>query len=471
MISAALPLTLLGCLPAASLLFTRIAGVDGLQTLKTVLAATATTAGCLFLMVLLLSGSGATIDPVTVALTSLTLFVGWIVLGFASRHMVADARLSTFATRVGLMLSSVLVLVSTDSLWLFALAWIASGWLLAEVIGHAPDWPEAKAAKRRARRAFLVSDLSMVAGLGLIAGLGGAWTFDALPAAVAGLDWSIKLAGGSLLLVAALARCAAPPFHKWLMGSMTAPTPVSALMHAGLVNAGGLLLIRVAPLLEALPAIKAAMIVAGAAGALFGTGVMIVRPDIKRALGGSTVAQMSFMVMTCGFGAYGAALWHLVAHGLFKSWLFLSAGSAVGRAPKPRLAPWTSAESIQSIGLAAAVAIATLGVTAAAGLPLPTMLALVAAFTAAITALRWEGKARPILLAPAGLLILCYAGGAFLVGRLAGLPVGEPPIGAAAQLTLLGTFLAAWMWQAGRLPLPAPLYVRLLNTGGPALIR
>lgn len=467
MTSPALLLALSGCLPAAALLISRIARLDGRATLEAVYAAVIASAACSALLLLL----GAALDAVSVALTALTLFVGWTVIGFSSRHMAADARLTAFASRVGLMLSSVLVLVSTGSLVVFALAWIASGWLLAEAIGHAPAWAEAQAARARARRAFLISDACLVAGLALLAGLGGAWTFAALPGAAAEMGTLAKLAAGALLLVAAMSRCAVPPFHKWLMGSMTAPTPVSALMHAGLVNAGGLLLIRCAPLFEAVPAVKIAMIAAGAAGALFGTGVMIVRPDIKRALGGSTVAQMSFMVMTCGFGAYAAALWHLVAHGLFKSWLFLGAGSSMGRAPRPRLAAGAASDSIQAIGLAAAVSIAAWGVMGAAGLPLPLMLALVAGSVTTVTALRAEGALRPALLLPAGLLVLSYAGGAILVERLAGLPAGAAPIGAAGQLALLAAFLTAWVWQAGRLPLPAFLYVRLLNTGGPALIR
>ena len=133
-----------------------------------------------------------------------------------------------------------------------------------------------------------------------------------------------------LLVIAAAARCAVPPFSGWLLSSMTAPTPVSALMHAGLVNAGGFLLIRFAPVLEAAPVARAVAMLLGLFGAIYGVGIMMVRPDIKRSLAGSTVSQMGFMIASCGLGYFAAALWHLTAHGLFKAWLFLTAGSRVG---------------------------------------------------------------------------------------------------------------------------------------------
>ena len=150
-----------------------------------------------------------------------------------------------------------------------------------------------------------------------------------------GAGW-VTLTAALLLLIAAAARCALPPFAGWLLSSMTAPTPVSALMHAGLVNAGGFLLIRFAPVFEAAPIARAAAVAIGLVAALYGVGVMSVRPDIKRSLAGSTVSQMGFMIMSCGLGAYAAALWHIVAHGLFKAWLFLGSGSSVGmRGDKP----------------------------------------------------------------------------------------------------------------------------------------
>ena len=136
---------------------------------------------------------------------------------------------------------------------------------------------------------------------------------------------------GVLVVLAALSRSAQVPFHRWLPATLAAPTPVSALLHAGVVNAGGILIIRMAPLATDDLA-RALTIVAGAATMAYGAAVMIVKPDVKGALAHSTTAQMGFMILTCGLGLWAAAVIHLVAHGFYKATLFLSSGSAVARA-------------------------------------------------------------------------------------------------------------------------------------------
>ena len=138
---------------------------------------------------------------------------------------------------------------------------------------------------------------------------------------------------GILVVVAALSRSAQFPFHRWLPATLAAPTPVSALLHAGVVNAGGILLIRLAPLSRREVA-QALTIAAGAATMVYGATIMLVKPDVKGALAHSTTAQMGFMILTCGLGLWAAAVIHLVAHGFYKSTLFLSSGSAVAAPPR-----------------------------------------------------------------------------------------------------------------------------------------
>jgi NAD(P)H-quinone oxidoreductase subunit 5 len=64
----------------------------------------------------------------------------------------------------------------------------------------------------------------------------------------------------------------------------------------------------------------------GAFTALFGGLVMMCQTSIKRNLAYSTIAQMGFMILQCGLGAFSAALLHIVAHSLFKAYSFLSSG-------------------------------------------------------------------------------------------------------------------------------------------------
>ena len=131
-----------------------------------------------------------------------------------------------------------------------------------------------------------------------------------------------------LLIFSVVIPAAQWPFQRWLLDSAVAPTPVSAVMHAGIVNAGGILLTLFAPLFNGGSLAQIILLILAGISVLLGTGIMFVQVDYKRQLVGSTIAQMGFMLIQCALGAYSAAIIHAVFHGLFKSTLFLRAGSA-----------------------------------------------------------------------------------------------------------------------------------------------
>ncbi|MBM2828702.1 MAG: hypothetical protein HW408_1234, partial [Actinobacteria bacterium] len=133
-----------------------------------------------------------------------------------------------------------------------------------------------------------------------------------------------------LFLCGALAKSAQIPFHVWLPNAMEAPTPVSALIHAAtMVTAGVYMIARLSPLFDQAPVTLNVLVVIGASSALFGAAVSMVQADIKRVLAYSTMSQLGYMMLACGLGAYGLAIFHLVAHAAFKSMLFLTAGTAI----------------------------------------------------------------------------------------------------------------------------------------------
>jgi NAD(P)H-quinone oxidoreductase subunit 5 len=132
-----------------------------------------------------------------------------------------------------------------------------------------------------------------------------------------------------LLVIAAMLTSAQFPLHGWLIEVMETPTPVSALLHAGIINAGGFLLLRLAHVVSlSLPSLDVLAIVGGVT-ALFGSVVMLTQTSIKVSLAYSTIAQMGFMMLECGLGAFSAALLHIVAHSLYKAHAFLSSGSVI----------------------------------------------------------------------------------------------------------------------------------------------
>ncbi|RQW82652.1 MAG: hypothetical protein EHM62_03210, partial [Methylococcus sp.] len=156
------------------------------------------------------------------------------------------------------------------------------------------------------------------------------------PWSATGLFWI-----GLLLVFGAALKSAQFPFHSWLPEVMETPTPVSALMHAGIINAGGFLIVRMSPVMVLSPTALNVLAVIGAVTALFGSLVMLTQTSIKKSLAFSTVGQMGFMMLQCGLGAFSSAMLHIVAHGLYKAHAFLSSGSIIDLAkaawaPMPR---------------------------------------------------------------------------------------------------------------------------------------
>jgi NAD(P)H-quinone oxidoreductase subunit 5 len=206
----------------------------------------------------------------------------------------------------------------------------------------------------------------MLAAAGLLYLAFGTLHLDRL-AALAGAAPQLPMAAQAavlLIVCAALLKCAQLPFHGWLIQVMEAPTPVSALLHAGVVNLGGFVLIRFAPLVSEMPAAQALLVVVGTATAVLAALVMSTRISVKVMLAWSTCAQMGFMLMQCGLGVWEMALLHLVAHSLYKAHAFLAAGGAVRRAMLAQLS--TPAGPAQPMSLLVG-ALVGMGMTLAAG--------------------------------------------------------------------------------------------------------
>jgi NAD(P)H-quinone oxidoreductase subunit 5 len=139
----------------------------------------------------------------------------------------------------------------------------------------------------------------------------------------------MKFWGLLLVALAAMTQSAAWPFHRWLISSLNSPPPVSALMHAGLINGGGFLIVRFGPLYATQPVLLHGLFVVGLVTAFVGNFWKLIQTDVKRMLACSTMGQMGFMLMQCGMGLFAPAVSHLCWHGLFKAYLFLNAGSVV----------------------------------------------------------------------------------------------------------------------------------------------
>jgi NAD(P)H-quinone oxidoreductase subunit 5 len=277
-------------------------------------------------------GPSMRLDALSATMLLLVTFVGWIVVRFAGTYLDGEARQGPFTGWLCLTLTAVLCLVAANHLVQLVAAWIATSLLLHRLLLFYPERP---AAQRAARKKFVTArlgDLALGAAALLLALAYGTGDIGAiLAAARAGAGGDLAVAAACLLALAALLKSAQFPSHGWLTEVMETPTPVSALLHAGVINAGGFLLIRFADVMLLAPGALAVLVVVGGFTALFGSLVMLTQPAVKTSLAWSTVAQMGFMILQCGLALFPLALLHIVAHSLYKAHAFLAAGGAVER--------------------------------------------------------------------------------------------------------------------------------------------
>ena len=344
---------------------------------------------------------GLRLDVLSVILLSFVSCVGWLVATYSLHNLRGQARTGRFGALLLAALAALTLLVTGASLPVIAIGWTASGLALAALVAH-PATPSARRAARYVRRSLLVGDAALwtavIAAVALLptvnrAELGDATITPGAATLVAGL-----------LVAASLVRSALVPAQSWLPETAEAPSPVSAFLHAGIVNGAGVLGCLMWPVLVAAPGALGALFVVGAASVVVGTLAARVRTDVKGQLACSTTAQMGYMSVQLGLGLPAAAVLHLVGHGFYKAWLFLRAGGAVTRnrwkpvasasgapAHRARTAAAVLVGSATALALAAPAAahsVSALGVTAL----VPPVLALVTA----VVAMRALGRANGV---------------------------------------------------------------------------
>ena len=308
------------------------------------------------------AGFAARIDAVSVTLALLVSFVGWIVVRYSATYLDGEPRHVAFTGWLCVTLAAVLLLVLSGDLIELVVAWIATSMGLHRLLIFYPDRVAAQRAARKKFVAARAADVALIAAAVLLAiGYGTSSISAILDAARAGGGGGLAIAAAGLLAIAALLKSAQFPLHGWLTEVMEAPTPVSALLHAGVINAGGFILIRFADVLLLAPGVLAVLVMIGGFTALFGGLVMLTQPAVKTSLAWSTVAQMGFMIMQCGLALFPLALLHIVAHSLYKAHSFLASGGAVDRIALARRPGPVAIPNAKAVGRAFLVALGIYG--------------------------------------------------------------------------------------------------------------
>lgn len=297
----------------------------------------------------------------------LVTFIGWIITRYSQTYMGGDGGQVRYARWLMATLAAVSLVVVTNNLAVLALSWLATSLCLHQLLTFFSHRPAALIAAHKKFLASRLGDVCLFAGVALIGWSLGALEIDQVISkaqALSAYPLALK-AAVFLIVISALLKCAQLPVHGWLIQVMEAPTPVSALLHAGIVNLGGFLMIRLSPLIAEVSGAQTLLVVVGSLTAALAALVMMTRISVKVMLAWSTCAQMGFMLMQCGLGAYDLALLHLVAHSLYKAHAFLAAGGAVEQA---RLKAMTAPQADVSLSMLVVGAASGLVIVAIAGL-------------------------------------------------------------------------------------------------------
>ncbi|WP_286717433.1 NADH-quinone oxidoreductase subunit L [Thalassolituus sp. UBA2009] len=269
--------------------------------------------------------------PLRLTLLLLLSVMALVVVKFSRRYLAADPGFGRYLRWLLLTLAAVALVFISNHLLLFALGWIAISLALHQLLMFYPDRPRAALAAHKKFLLARLAETSLLVAFYLLWQQHGTANIDAIISAYqapAALSLNEQIAA-VLIALTALIKCAQLPVHGWLIQVVEAPTPVSALLHAGVINLGGFLLILFAPLFLQVAAAQWLVLVVAGLTTVLAALIMTTRISIKVRLAWSTSAQMGLMLIECALGMVELALLHLLAHSAYKAWAFLSSGSAV----------------------------------------------------------------------------------------------------------------------------------------------
>lgn len=262
-------------------------------------------------------------DTFTRVMVLFILFIGSLIYCYAQNYLESDVTRMRFLAQFNLVIFSVLLLVMAENLLTAFVGWQLIGINLYILLNH---YHYDRAANKAAKKKFVINRLGDCSFLFAIVIAYQTQQSSAFSALITN-PYAGLICG--LLFLSVMTKCAQFPFHVWLLDTMETPTPVSALMHAGIINAGGVLLTRISPALIHLNRLLYMILAIGLLSACLSSVWMVRQADIKKKLAYSTMGQMGYMLMQCSLGAFPAAVFHLISHGFYKASLFMNSGATL----------------------------------------------------------------------------------------------------------------------------------------------
>jgi NADH-quinone oxidoreductase subunit L len=271
-------------------------------------------------------------DPLTALFLLLITGVGSLIHVYSIGYMEHDPRRVRFFGYLNLFVAAMLMLVMSDNYLGLFLGWEGVGLASYLLIGF---WQHKHSAAAAAKKAFVINrvgDMGLSTAIMLAFVTWGSTSFTVISANNDGASEKTLTAFGLLLLLGACGKSAQVPLQAWLLDAMEGPTPVSALIHAAtMVTAGVYLVVRSNFIFDLAPDARTGVIIVATVTLLWGAIIGCAKDDIKKALAGSTMSQIGYMMLGAGLGpaGYAFAIFHLLNHGFFKANMFLGAGSVM----------------------------------------------------------------------------------------------------------------------------------------------
>ncbi|NVJ60521.1 MAG: NADH-quinone oxidoreductase subunit L [Gammaproteobacteria bacterium] len=290
------------------------------------------------------------LSPLVFTMLCLSGLVGIIVVRFSRHYMAGEKNLQQFYSLILTALAAISVVIMSNHMLLLIAAWMTISITLHRLLKFYPDRPRAALAAHKKFLFARVAETALLSAAVLLWLEHDSWLITAI---LTDLDngpiSQFDQIAACLLTITAITKCAQMPVHGWLIQVVEAPTPVSALLHAGIVNLGGFLLLNFAPLIEKSTIAEIMIGVFAGTTTIIAALIMTTRVSIKVRLAWSTMAQMGLMLVEVALGLYQLAILHLIAHSLYKAHAFLNSGNAVIDNIYQQLAPLRAPKTYQWI--------------------------------------------------------------------------------------------------------------------------
>lgn len=319
----------------------------------------------------LVPGQLVSLTSLSMIVLGLVLFMGIVLTAFSQNYLRGEQRINDYWRWLFTTLAAVTLVVVSNHLILFLIGWTAISLSLHQLLTFYPERPRAALAAHKKFLLARTAEALLLVAFTLLYQHHGSFLINELMAsytthttAVSGAPLSLtEQIAAVFIALAALIKCAQLPVHGWLIQVVEAPTPVSALLHAGVINLGGFLLLLFAPLFMQVPVAQWLVLIIAGLTTVLGALIMTTRVSVKVRLAWSTSAQMGFMLVECALGLYELALLHLLTHSVYKAYAFLNSGNAVNEDILSRLSPthtpsfwnWLWAGAVATLLVSAAI--------------------------------------------------------------------------------------------------------------------